>query len=95
MECGVVGYKIWVGVSAAIDHRANDPALTKMAQIGLPAASIHIAQPYPTSWCEDPIVFWRAQAAWERVLRRHPDLVAVNAHMLDLFNSDGYYSGTK
>jgi predicted TIM-barrel fold metal-dependent hydrolase len=88
MERGAVGYKIWVGVSAAIDHPANDPALTKMEQVGLPAASIHIAQPYPTSWCTDAVAFWRAQSAWERVLNRHPDLVAVNAHMLDLFYSD-------
>jgi predicted TIM-barrel fold metal-dependent hydrolase len=88
MDRGVVGYKIWVGVSTAIDHPANDPGLTKMAQIGLPAASIHIAQPYPTRWCMDAVAFWRAQAAWERVLNRHPDLTAINAHMLDLFNSD-------
>lgn len=59
-----------------------------MTDIGLPGASIHIAQPYPTSWCEDPIQFWRAQNAWERVLDRHPNLVVVNAHMLDHFNSD-------
>jgi predicted TIM-barrel fold metal-dependent hydrolase len=88
MERGVVGYKIWVGVSPAIDHPANDPALTKMEQIGLPGASIHISQPYPTPWCEDPVRFWEAQHAWIRVLDRHPNLVVVNAHMLDLFNSD-------
>jgi predicted TIM-barrel fold metal-dependent hydrolase len=88
MERGVVGYKIWVGVSSAIDHPANDPALTKMEQIGLPGASIHISQPYPTSWCEDPVQFWAAQHAWIRVLDRHPNLVVVNAHMLDFFHSD-------
>jgi predicted TIM-barrel fold metal-dependent hydrolase len=88
MDLGIVGYKIWVGVSPAIDHPANDPTLTKMEQIGLPGASVHIAQPYPTSWCEDPVDFWQAQNAWQRVLDRHPNLVVVNAHMLDFFNSD-------
>ncbi len=85
---GVVGVKIWVGVSDAIDRPEHDPLFAKMAEIGLPGASIHIAQPYPTSWCEDPVAFWRAQNAWERVLDRHPKLVVVNAHMLDHFNSD-------
>lgn len=87
-ERGVVGLKIWVGVSDAIDRPEHDPLFAKMVEIGLPGASIHIAQPYPTSWCEDPVQFWRAQNAWERVLDRHPDLVVVNAHMLDHFNSD-------
>lgn len=85
---GVVGLKIWVGVSDAIDRPEHDPLFAKMAEIGLPGASIHIAQPYRTSWCEDPIAFWRAQNAWERVLDRHGNLVVVNAHMLDHFNSD-------
>lgn len=85
---GVVGLKIWVGVSDAIDRAEHDPLFEKMAEIGLPGASIHIAQPYPTSWCQDPVEFWKAQNAWERVLDRHPNLVVVNAHMLDHFNSD-------
>jgi predicted TIM-barrel fold metal-dependent hydrolase len=88
MDRGVVGYKIWVGVSSAVNHPANDPTFTKMEQIGLPGASIHISQPYPTRWCEDPVKFWEAQSAWERVLDRHPNLIVVNAHMLDFFNSD-------
>jgi len=85
---GVVGYKIWVGVSPAIDHPANDPTFTKMEQIGMVGASIHISQPYPTTWCTDPVRYWEAINAWERVLDRHPELVVVNAHMLDLFYSD-------
>jgi len=88
MNHGVVGYKIWVGVSSAIDDPANDPTFYKMEQIGLPGASIHISQPYPTRWCEDPVKYWEAQNAWERVLDRHPRLMVVNAHMLDHFNSD-------
>ncbi len=88
MERGVVGYKIWVGVSAAINHPANDPTLAKMEQIGLPGASVHIAQPYPTRWVMDPVKFWQAQSAWKAVLDRHPNLIVINAHMLDFFNSD-------
>ena len=85
---GVVGYKIWVGVSDLIDDPANDPTFTKMEQIGMVGAGVHISQPYPTRWCEDPVEFWKAQNAWERVLDRHPRLKAVQAHMLDHFNSD-------
>lgn len=87
-ERGVVGYKMWVGVSPAIDHPANDPTFTKMEQIGMVGASIHISQPYPTRWCTDPVSYWEAINAWERVLDRYPELVVVNAHMLDLFYSD-------
>ena len=85
---GVVGFKIWVGVSPLSDHPANDPIYKKMEQLGMVAASVHIAQPYPTRWCESPVDFWSAQLAWLRVLDRHPDLVAVMAHMQDFFNSD-------
>ena len=86
-EKGIVGYKIWVGVSPAIDHPANDPTFTKMEQLGMIGASIHISQPHPRN-CEDPVKFWESINAWERVLDRHPDLVVVNAHMVDLFYSD-------
>jgi hypothetical protein len=87
-EKGIVGYKIWVGVSALIDVPANDATFTKMEEIGMTGASIHISQPYPTKWCEDPVKFWQAHNAWERVLDRHPNLKVVNAHMLDHFNSN-------
>ena len=87
LDRGVVGYKIWVGVSPAVDHPANDPTFTKMEQIGMIGASIHISQPYPRN-CKDPIKFWEAINAWERVLDRHPNLVVVNAHMINLFYSD-------
>jgi predicted TIM-barrel fold metal-dependent hydrolase len=85
---GIVGYKIWVGVSPLIDRPANDVTFSRMEEIGMVGASVHISQPYPTSWCEDPVKFWEAQNAWERVLDRHPKLKVVNAHMLDHFNSD-------
>jgi len=85
---GIVGYKIWVGVSPLIDRPANDATFTKMEEIGMVGASVHISQPYPTKWCDDPVKFWEAHNAWERVLDRHPKLKVVNAHMLDHFNSD-------
>ena len=85
---GIVGVKIWVQLSDCIAPPTFDPIFAKMAGIGLPGASIHIANPYPTKWCMDPILYWRAQKAWERVLDRHPRLVVVNAHMLDHFCSD-------
>ena len=85
---GVVGFKIWVGVSPLSDHPANDPIYTKMEQLGMVAASVHISQPYPTRWCESPVDFWSTQLAWLRVLDRHPDLVVVMAHMQDFFHSD-------
>ena len=85
---GVVGFKIWVGVSPLSDHPANDPVYTKMEQLGMVGASVHISQPYPTRWCESPVDFWSSQLAWLRVLDRHPDLVVVMAHMQDFFNSD-------
>ena len=87
-ERGVVGFKIWTGLSTAINNPVYDPTFTKMEEIGMVGASVHVAQPYPTRWCKDPIDFWKSQNAWQRVLDRHPDLVVVNAHMLDLFNSD-------
>jgi len=84
---GVVGYKIWVGVSTAIDNPANDPTFTKMEQIGMIVASIHISQPYPRN-CKDPVKYWESIKAWERVLDRHPKLVVVCAHMMNIFYSD-------
>jgi len=84
---GAVGYKIWVGVSSDVDDPANDPTFTKMEQIGMIGASIHISQPYPRN-CKDPVLFWGSINAWERVLDRHPELVVVNAHMMDIFYSD-------
>jgi len=84
---GAVGYKIWVGVSPAVDHPANEPTFIKMEQLGFIGASVHISQPYPRN-CKDPIKFWEAINAWERVLDRHPKMVVVNAHMIDLFYSD-------
>ena len=84
---GIVGYKIWVGVTTDIDDPANDPTFTKMEQIGMVGASFHISQPYPRN-CKDPVEYWESINAWERVLDRHPKLVVVCAHMMDIFYSD-------
>jgi predicted TIM-barrel fold metal-dependent hydrolase len=84
---GVVGYKIWVGVSTAVDNPANEPTFTKMEQIGMIGASIHISQPYPRN-CKDPVLYWQSIKAWERVLDRHPKMVVICAHMMDIFYSD-------
>jgi predicted TIM-barrel fold metal-dependent hydrolase len=88
MKKGIVGYKIWFGVTDMIDDPMFEPTFTKMEDIGMLGTSIHVSQPYPTKWCEDPIRFWQAHNAWERVLDRHPNLKVVNAHMLDHFYSD-------
>jgi len=84
---GIAGYKLWVGVSPGIDDPANDPTFTKMEQTGMICASIHISQPYPRN-CKDPVKYWEAINAWERVLDRHPNLKVVCAHMMDIFYSD-------
>ena len=88
MKKGLVGYKLWFGVTDMIDDPMFEPTFAKMEEIGMIGASIHVAQPCPTRWCEDPVRFWQAQNAWERVLDRHPNLKVVNAHMLDHFNSN-------
>ena len=83
---GVVGHKIWSGFDA-IDDPSHAPIFTRMEQIGMVGACVHISQPYPRN-VDDPIKFWRAINAWERVLDRHPDLIVVNAHFLNLFYSN-------
>ena len=88
MEKGIVGYKIWFGVTDLIDDPMFEPTFARMEKIGMLGASIHVSQPCPTKWCEDPVRFWQAHNAWERVLDRHPGLRVVNAHMLDHFYSD-------
>ena len=76
----VVGYKMWWGFQKGIDDPANDPTYSRMEEVGLPAASVHVAQPFfnreftEEKWTE-------AMDRWERVLIRHPKLVVVMAHM--------------
>jgi hypothetical protein len=92
---GVVGFKFYPGWKRGvqIDQAANDPIFDKMEQIGMVAASAHVTNPCGTfgrrsEWFPEPVEFWRQQHAWENVLKKHPRLVVVNAHMLWLCYSD-------
>ncbi|MFB3825955.1 MAG: amidohydrolase family protein [Bryobacteraceae bacterium] len=94
-ERGAVGFKFYPGWERGVqvDHPANDATYYKMAQIGMIGASVHVADPngvygHRTEWFPEPVEFWRQQHAWENVLKRHPDLVVVNSHMLWLCHSD-------
>ncbi|MCX7825413.1 MAG: amidohydrolase [Verrucomicrobiae bacterium] len=92
---GVMGFKFYPGWDRGvqIDLPANDPTFDRMEQIGMVAASPHVANPCGTfgrrtEWFAEPVEFWRQQHAWENVLKKHPRLVVVNAHMLWLCYSD-------
>ncbi len=93
---GVMGFKFYPGWERGvqIDQAANDPTFDRMEQIGMVAASPHVANPCGTfgrrtaEWFPEPVEFWRQQHAWENVLKKHPRLVVVNAHMLWLCYSD-------
>jgi len=95
-ERGAGGFKFYPGWQRGVqvDHPANDPTFYKMEQIGMVAASPHVCNPCGTfgrrtsGWVPDPVEFWRQQHAWENVLKKHPNLVVVNAHMLWLCYSD-------
>lgn len=96
LEKGYTGYKIWAGPwyrrlkedekgYRYIDDPAHEPTFTKMEEIGLIGASIHIADPNGPwnnreKWLKDPVEYWREISAWRHVLERHPKLVAVMAH---------------
>ena len=92
---GVAGFKFYPGWQRGIqiDKPANDPIFSKMEEIGMVAASPHVSNPCGTfgrrtEWFSEPVEFWRQQHAWENVLKRHPKLTVVNAHMLWLCYSD-------
>lgn len=92
---GVMGFKFYPGWERGvqIDLPANDPTFDRMEQIGMVAASPHVANPCGTfgrrtEWFAEPVEFWRQQHAWENVLRKHPRMTVVNAHMLWLCLSD-------
>ena len=93
---GVAGFKFYPGwqPGVRIDRPEYEPVFSKMEEIGMVAASPHVANPCGTfgrrtsGWIPDPVVYWQHQRAWENVLQRHPKLVVVNAHMLWLCYSD-------
>jgi predicted TIM-barrel fold metal-dependent hydrolase len=96
LDKGFVGYKIWAGPYYRrlkegevgyryIDNPALDPTFSKMEEIGMVGASIHIADPntpWPErgNWLADPVEYWREITAWRHVLEKHPNLVTVMAH---------------
>lgn len=94
-EQGVVGFKFYPGWQPGIqiDRAENEPIFSKMEEIGMVAASPHVTNPCGTfgrrtEWFSGPVEFWRQQRAWENVLKKHPRLTVVNAHLLWLCYSD-------
>lgn len=95
-EQGFIGYKIWYGPwyrrleddekgFRYVDDPVNEPMFAKMEELGIVAASIHIADPNGpinnrTKWCADPVEYWREITAFHNVLKKHPDLKVVAAH---------------
>ena len=92
---GIAGYKIWIPSEKGpyIDNYANTLTLSKMEELNIPAASVHIADPYGTygkrmEWFDGPVEYWRQILSWRSVLEKHPKLISVCAHMMWLCNSD-------
>jgi predicted TIM-barrel fold metal-dependent hydrolase len=92
---GVMGFKFYPGwkTGVQIDKPEYEPTFAQMEKIGMLATSPHVTNPCGTfgrrtEWFAEPVEFWRQQRAWENVIRRHPRLVIVNAHMLWLCYSD-------
>jgi predicted TIM-barrel fold metal-dependent hydrolase len=98
LDRGFVGYKIWAGPPGRrlkdgeqgypyIDHPVHIPTFKKMEEIGMVAASIHIADPngpfgQRTKWLPDPVEFWNQMMAFRNLVARHPKLVIVTAHAM-------------
>jgi len=98
LEKGYIGYKIWAGPPHRIlksgekgfpyiDNPAHEPTFAKMEEIGMLAASIHIADPNGpwgkrTKWLPDPVEYWKQIIAFRHVLERHPKLNVVCAHAM-------------
>jgi hypothetical protein len=98
LDQGFIGYKIWAGPPARrlkegekgypyIDDPVHIPTFEKMEEIGMVAASMHIADPngpfhHRTKWLPDPAEFWTQMMAFRNVIERHPKLVVVTAHAM-------------
>ncbi len=92
---GTAGLKFYPGWAKGVQIDAPEftPVFEKMEELGMVAASPHVTNPCGTfgrrsEWFDEPVEFWRQQRAWETVLKRHPQMVVVNAHMLWLCYSD-------
>ncbi|NQU52648.1 MAG: amidohydrolase family protein [Bacteroidetes bacterium] len=95
-EQGFIGFKIWYGPwyrklkdgekgFPYVDDPANEPMFAEMEELGVLAASLHIADPNGpfgnrTPWCADPVEYWREITGFYNVLKKHPDLKVVAAH---------------
>ena len=104
MDEGFVGYKIWYGTKSRVlkegeeghpyvDDPRNDPILSEMEELGMVAASMHIADPNGpfdnrTKWCPDPVEYWRMIRAFTNMLEKHPNLIVVGAHAFWLMCQD-------
>jgi predicted TIM-barrel fold metal-dependent hydrolase len=98
LDRGFIGYKIWAGPPARrlkegqkgypyIDHPVHIPTFKTMEEVGMVAASMHIADPngpfdHRTKWLPDPVEFWKQMMAFRNLLERHPKLVIVAAHAM-------------
>lgn len=98
LDEGYIGYKIWSGPPSRIedpkerkypyiDNPAHQPTFERMEELGMVAASLHVADPNGpwgerTQWLADPVEYWKQILAWRNVLERHPNLVVVNAHAM-------------
>jgi hypothetical protein len=85
---GFIGYKIWYGPYYRrledgekgfpfVDDPANESMFAKMEELGILAASIHIADPNGpfgnrTPWCSDPVEYWKEITALSSVLKNIP-----------------------
>ncbi|MDZ7618655.1 MAG: amidohydrolase family protein [Patescibacteria group bacterium] len=92
---GAAGLKFYPGWGKGVQIDAPEftPVFEKMEELGMVAASPHVTNPCGTfgrrsEWFDEPVEFWRQQRAWEAVLKRHPRMTVVNAHMLWLCYSD-------
>jgi predicted TIM-barrel fold metal-dependent hydrolase len=70
-----------------IDAPALEPNFAAMERLGLVGTCVHIGQAHPRRW-QNPVHFWTQIHAWLRVIDRHPRMVVVMAHMMNLFYSD-------
>jgi hypothetical protein len=96
LDQGYAGYKIWGDPwyrrldkkedgFPYIDNPAHEPTFAEQERIGMPRASIDVADPngsfgQRTDWLADPIEYWRQITPWRNVLEKHPGLVAVMTH---------------
>jgi len=95
-EQGFIGYKIWYGPYYRrlndgekgfpyVDDPANEPMFAEMEELGILAASLHIADPNGPfgdrgQWCADPVEYWKEITSLHNVLAKHPDLKVIAAH---------------